>query len=91
MTDHLIDHRYSVLEIERMRKALYEVMFPVVWMSATAGSRPGTGGRPGEVEAKVETQLRTYMLAGSRPEELEAIAQERLLASQKQRQSFQRD
>lgn len=87
MTD-LIDHRYSVPEIERMRKATYELMFPCVWYDATHGSRPGSGGRPGETEAKVEVQLRTYMLAGIRPEELESLQKEREDALERHRQSL---
>lgn len=73
MSDHLIDHKYTVLEIERMRKATYELMFPWVWHSHNASSRVGSGGRAGEAEEKAEVQLRTYLLAGVRPEELEAI------------------
>ena len=75
------DHKYSVPEIERMRIAVDALMFPTVWNSARHGYRPGTGGSPGEQEKKVEVQLRTYMLNGTRPEELEAIAKEREAAS----------
>ena len=28
MTDHLIDHRYTVIEIERVRRATNMLMFP---------------------------------------------------------------
>lgn len=76
MTDHLIDHRYTVLEIDRMRAAVW-------WLD-------NPRGRDREVfidtrsheqlaadEASVEGKLRTYMLAGVRPEELEAAAEAR--------------
>lgn len=85
MSDHLIQHAYTVLEIERMRKALYDVMFPVVWTHPWCGFRPGTGGKDGAMEEKIERQLRTYMLNGTRPDELEAIAQQREEESERQR------
>lgn len=87
MSDHLIDHRYTVIEIERMRKATRAIMFPIVWYSRTSGGVPGTGSadRP---EEKVELQLRTYMLAGVRPEELEALEKQREEDSKLQRLSF---
>ena len=70
---HLIDHRYTVIEIERMRAATDALMFPMVWDSLGNGPAPGSGGLPGEREKKVEVQLRTYMMAGTRPEELESL------------------
>lgn len=88
MTEHLIDHGYTVLEIERMRRAVYDIMFPIVWYTLHSGSQPGAGGRVGEAEAKVEVQLRTYMLNGTRPEELEALAKERADQSERQRLSL---
>lgn len=88
MTDHLISPSYTVLEIERMRKATYAVMFPLRYTSRSSGYYPGTGGAPGETEAKVEVQLRTYMLNGTRPEELEALAAERAAESEIQRRSY---
>lgn len=80
--DPLIGHKYSVLEIERMRKATDGLMFPSVWLSANTSFREGSGGMRGEQEAKVEVQLRTYMLAGIRPEELEDLWKEREKAHQ---------
>lgn len=85
MTDHLISHAYTVLEIERMRTAVYELMFPLVYSSRHHGSRPGSGGQPGECAAKVEVQLRTYMLNGTRPEELEAVVKDRADEAGRQR------
>ena len=86
--DHSIDHKYTVLEIERMRIATNALMFPIVWSSRTSGYRPGTGGKRGEQKAKVEVQVRTYMLAGIRPEELEALQKEREAESACKRKSL---
>ena len=86
--DHLIDHKYTILEIERMRIATDALMFPTVWSSRTSSYRPGTGGKPGEQETKVEVQVRTYMLAGIRPEELEALQKEREAESARKRESL---
>jgi hypothetical protein len=88
VTEHLIDHRYTVVDIERMRRATEKLMFPLIWTSAHAGSYAGAGGMPGEPEGKVEVQLRTYMMAGIRPDELEALAKERADESERQRRSF---
>ena len=89
MSDHLINHKYTILEIERMLVALKEVMFPIVWHSAQHGTMPGFGGKPGETEEKIEVQLRTYMLNGTRPEELEEAAKEKVRQSELQRRSFE--
>lgn len=84
--EHLIDHHYTILEIERMRVAVKALMFPIVWTSRNSGYAPGSGGYPGEPEGKIEGQLRTYMMAGIRPEELEALQKEREEESKRQRQ-----
>jgi hypothetical protein len=89
VTDPLINYCYTVHEIERMRAALDAVMFPTVWLSRTSGHRPGTGGRPGELEEKIERQLRTYMLNGTRLKELEALAQQREEQSERARLQFE--
>lgn len=89
MTD-LINHKYTIVEIEKMRIAVNDLMFPTVWRSATHGWVPGSGGRPGEQEKKVEEQVRTYMLAGVRLEELEALCKNREEQSERQRQSFEK-
>lgn len=88
MTDHLIEHRYTVPEIERLRTATYGLMFPLRWISSTLGTRDGSGGRVGESEAKVEVQVRTYMLTGIRPEELEELLKQREAEAENRRLSF---
>lgn len=87
MTEHLISHAYTVPEIERMRSALHGIMFPVTWVSADAGY--GAATMFNEREEKIELRLRTYMLNGTRPEELEAIAKERAEQSEQQRRAFE--
>lgn len=69
---HLIDHRYTILEIERMRKAAYEIAFPWVASSRTSGHRSGNCGNQEVAERTAEEHVRTYMMSGIRPEELEA-------------------
>jgi hypothetical protein len=59
------DRQYSVDEIARMRKAVSMLLHPVA-LSAYRG--------PSKI-AEIEDQLRTYMLNGTDPEELEELAQ----------------
>jgi hypothetical protein len=83
--DHLIDHRYTVLEIDEMRSAIFEIMNPVRWMSATSAmvlSSPD----PDEVER----MLRTYMLNGTRPDELNRMAIEAREKSENRRKAFEK-
>ena len=71
--DPLIHHRYTVLEIERMRKAVFEADWTTRWVTAYSGITQG----PLDYDKKddwIERQVRTYMLNGTRPEELEAVA-----------------
>ena len=84
MCERLINHSYSVPEIERMRRALRSLLFPIVWFSSTSGETHGSG-RPGDDDRRIEGQLRTYMLAGTRPEELETLAAERAAVSERER------
>ena len=72
MTEHLIDHRYTVLEIERMRQATDGLVFPKSFFSGIY-----YGPNTAERERKTECQLQTYMMAGIRPEELESLVKER--------------
>lgn len=74
MTDTLVAHKYTVLEIARMRDSIQELMFPWQWVSPTTSGRPGLAL---DDYQRVEAQLRTYMLAGIRPEELETLQKER--------------
>lgn len=88
MRDGLINHSYTICEIERMRKAVYAIMFPVVWHSRSRGIIPNGGGRPGQSEEKAEIQLRTYMVAGIRPEALEEHGREKKAESERRRLEF---
>lgn len=79
MADHLIDHRYTVLEIDRMRRAIYKLgnlsarKFggPGIFYESVAEQRAAMA----EEGSRVEDEVRTYMLAGIRPEELEDRAE----------------
>lgn len=62
METNMPERKYSVAEIDRMRDAVHTLCTPV-----------GVGHRPVEVEER----LRTYMLNGTDPEELEDAASER--------------
>lgn len=72
----MTDRKYSVAEIDRMREA---VRFHVTWGCKPSEHRSiygDTGEEPGASrEIKIchiaEDRLRTYMLAGIAPEELE--------------------
>ena len=86
----LVDHRYTIIEIDRMRQATDTIMFPTVWLSSTLGYRPGTDGQIGEHEKKVEDRLRTYLLAGVRPEELEELAKATAQEAERNRISFEK-
>ncbi len=55
------ERKYSVSEIERMRDALRWILI-----------QPGVTYYEDQKAAEIEEQLRTYMLAGTAPEELEA-------------------
>ena len=57
--------KYSVTEIDRMRRAVRTI----------EGHRPAFWD--GSADAKCEDRLRTYMLNGTEPEELEATADKR--------------
>ena len=87
---HLIDHKYSVVEIERMRDAIPRFTWPMYWRSETDGDRGDYWLRPGEREREIERHLRTYMMAGIRPEELEARADAAERWSEQQRLSFRK-
>jgi hypothetical protein len=86
MPDHLIDYKYTVIEIDRMRSALNELLYPMTWTSRYTAH--GSGGTPGRQESSVEQQLRTYMMAGTRPEELEAELEKAKAISEQHRLSF---
>ncbi len=75
---------YTVQEIDRMRRLLPEIMFPTIWYSRTSGM--GSGGSYKETDRKteIEERLRTYLLAGIRPEQLEEEARRRLSFPEKQ-------
>ena len=57
----MVERKYSVAEIDRMRRALERICTPT-----------NRGYFPAEVEKRVEERLRTYMQNGTDPEELEA-------------------
>lgn len=81
MMDTLIEHKYTVLEIDRMRRATKELMFPLkAWISCTMAQRAGGFVSEETIWQRVESQLRTYMLTGIRPEELESLQKERAKA-----------
>ena len=62
MTDTIIDRRYTVEEIDRMRELVGEI----------AVCTPGFLMKPrGSRAWNTRRDVRTYMLAGIRPEELE--------------------
>ncbi len=73
-----MQRKYTVDEIDRMRRALVgrhpirEVMICNVGTGETE-SRPseGTNRRRAERQARVEDELRTYMLNGTDPDEIE--------------------
>ena len=87
--EHFIDHKYSVIEIERMRAALGDILFPVQWYSSTSGMGGYNPDRKDDAE-RVESQLRTYMLAGIRPEEIEVRRKESIEQSEKQRKQHEK-
>lgn len=89
MTEHLIDHKYTVQEIEQMRDDLDIILFPITWISADSGV--GGSWRAGEREDMIERQLRTYMMAGVRPEEIRQRAIEANARSEAQRESLRTD
>jgi 3'-phosphoadenosine 5'-phosphosulfate sulfotransferase (PAPS reductase)/FAD synthetase len=68
----LIDHRYTIREIEEMRSLVHKLLkfrnsyWSSAWLSH--GYNPQT--------AEVEEHLRTYMMTGIRPDELKKRAQE---------------
>jgi hypothetical protein len=72
----LVEHRYTVNEIDRMRAAVRQMLSVTVWRSAYSGE---ARYHPPE---EVEMHVRTYMLAGIRPEEVEKTAAERIAQSQ---------
>lgn len=74
MSDHLIDHKYTVVEIRRMRDAVKGLMSPVYWESRSRGHCGGSYVQQ-DRDLAIEEQLRTYMMAGIRPEDLEADLQ----------------
>lgn len=57
------DRRYTVEEIDRMRAVLR-------WL--VAGKKYYLAGAPDWIAPQAEDQLRTHMLNGTRPEELES-------------------
>lgn len=73
--------KYSLEEIDRMREALRD-LFPTVWRVGAGGIAVVADYRPdGTVYSRntdsLEDALRTYMLNGTTPEELEAKVRER--------------
>jgi hypothetical protein len=67
----MAERRYTVAEIDRMRSALRLIII-----------RPNTNYYPDEMERKIEDQLRTYMLNGTDPEELDRLRDEQLRRDQ---------
>lgn len=64
---------YSVAEIDRMRAAISRKLPHTVTMSCDAwGGNKTTKVCPPDHYERVEDQLRTYMLNGTEPEELES-------------------
>lgn len=65
------ERKYSVQEIDRMRKTIRH-QFPMIYRTP-----PGSGGNgpallTDEYDSQVEDRLRTYMLNGTEPDELDA-------------------
>jgi hypothetical protein len=65
------ERKYSVQEIERMRSALRWIITPV-----------NQCFYPDEINKQIENQLRTYMLAGTEPNELERRLDEKMQLEQ---------
>jgi hypothetical protein len=57
----MAERKYSVSEIDRMRRAITEVVWDQHWSPKTQAP-------------VIEDRLRTYMLNGTEPEELEALS-----------------
>lgn len=70
----MAERKYSVAEIDRMRRAL-EWAYPT-----------GVSYYAEQRGAEIENRLRTYMQNGTEPSELEEVAQERMRAETQMRQ-----
>lgn len=77
----MTEHRYTLAEIDRMRAALWRKYNPPERLrkyesmtidGGTLCTWPTEEDREAKLRVVVEDQLRTYLLAGIRPEELEA-------------------
>lgn len=73
MTTHLIDHLYTLAEIGRMRAAILAVD---ECDTVPGWARDSMVNKPRLSVSEVEELLRTYMMAGIRPGELEAKARD---------------
>lgn len=80
------ERKYSVLEIDRMRNAIRR-QFPLVLIGTTLG---GPTTLTFEYDAQVEDRLRTYMLNGTDPDELDPAQQQSLIALQSRGNRFEK-
>ncbi len=82
--DQLINHKYTVLEIEYMRGIVDQLLHGTnnIWYPRSGPEYPSSKE---ENENRVERQLKTYMLAGVRPEELQILHAERLAVAERER------
>lgn len=70
------DHKYTVAEIDRMRAIIYgKPKLEIQWFASCLAEQQqmdrDLAERQARYAASVEDRLRTYMLGGVRPEELE--------------------
>lgn len=79
---------YTIQEIDRMRRLLPEIMYPVTWYSRSSGVREGSGGNEMDRKIEIEERLRTYMMAGVSSEHLEHEAMRIKEKSEEQRLSL---
>lgn len=87
-----MERAYTLTEIDQMREAIHQILFPMRWYSRTSGIQEiGCYQKLEERDNHVEMRLRTYMMAGVDPLSLYIEADKGKFQSEEERLSYPED